>query len=383
MIEVGLVGKPNAGKSSFFKAATMVEIEISNRPFTTIDANVGIAYVSFDCVCKELGVKCNPQDGFCMNGIRFAPIKLIDVAGLVPEAHKGKGLGNKFLDDVRKAEALIHVVDFSGKTDEFGNPAENHNPLDDITFLEREIELWFKSIIEKNLGKLMKFKDRDELIDFLLQKLSGLEIERVHLEKALEKTDIDNTEEFAHWLRIFSKPIVIAANKMDLPEAQENFDKLKDELKDRIVIPTSADAEIALKLAAKMKLIEYIPGRTFKIIDEMNEQQRKALNKISDLMKKFGSTGVQTTLDKIIFDVLNYIPVYPVADSHKYSDKKGNVLPNVFLVKKGTKLKEFAGIVHSEMAEKFIAGINAKTKMRLASDYELKPKDVIQIVFGR
>ncbi|MCD6483139.1 MAG: 50S ribosome-binding GTPase, partial [Candidatus Aenigmarchaeota archaeon] len=282
MIEVGLVGKPNAGKSSFFKAATMVEVEISNRPFTTIDANVGIAYVSFDCVCKELGIKCNPQDGFCMNGIRFAPIKLIDVAGLVPEAHKGKGLGNKFLDDVRKAEALIHVVDFSGKTDEFGNPTENHNPLDDITFLEREIELWFKSIIEKNLGKLMKFKDRDELIDFLLQKLSGLEIERVHLERALEKTDIDNTEEFAHWLRIFSKPIVIAANKMDLPEAQENFDRLKDRLKDRTVIPTSADAEIALKLAAKMKLIEYIPGRTFKIIDEMNEQQRKALNKISD-----------------------------------------------------------------------------------------------------
>lgn len=383
MIEIGLVGKPNAGKSSFFKAATLIDVDISNRPFTTIDANVGIAYASFDCVCNELGIRCNPQDGFCLNGVRFTPIKLIDVAGLVPGAHKGKGLGNKFLDDVRKAEGLIHVVDFSGKTDKFGNPTENHDPLEDIEFLEREIELWFKSIIEKNLGKLMKFKDKDELIEFFLQKLSGLEIKRIHIEKTLEKTDIDNTEEFAHWLRIFSKPIVIAANKMDLPEAQENFDKLKHELKDRIVIPTSAEAELALKLASKMGLIDYIPERDFKVIGNLTEKQTKGLEKIKRVLEKFGSTGVQKTIDKMVFDVLNYIPVYPVADSNKYSDKKGNVLPNVFLIKKGTKLKDFAEMVHSEMAKKFIAGINAKTKMKLSSEYELKPKDVIQIIFGK
>ncbi len=88
MIEIGIAGKPNAGKSTFFKAATLADAEIANYPFTTIKPNVGIGYVRVKCVCQELGVKCNE----CIDGWRFIPVKLIDIAGLVPDAHKGGGL---------------------------------------------------------------------------------------------------------------------------------------------------------------------------------------------------------------------------------------------------------------------------------------------------
>ena len=298
----------------------------------------------------------------------------------MPEAHKGKGLGNKFLDDLRKAEVLIHVVDFSGLTDEYGNPTENHNPLKDIEFLEKEIELWFEKIIENNLKKIEK---SDNIVNSLIKLLSGLQIGKEAIIKALEKSSIHNVKEFAYWLRIFGKPIIIAANKIDLKEAQKNYENLKKELKERIVVPVSAEAEIALKLAHKKGLISYLPGNGFEIIGKLNKKQVEALEKIEEIIKKYGSTGVQKVLNKAVFEVANYIPVYPVADVNNLSDKEGNVLPNVFLIKKGTRLREFAGLIHSEMEEKFICGIDVRTKRRLAAEYELKEKDVIKINFGR
>ena len=96
---IGIVGKTNCGKSTFFKAATLANVEIANRPFVTLKPNQGIGFVKVECPEKQAGKKCSPNHGFCVNGERFIPIKLIDVAGLVPEAHLGKGRGNEFLDD--------------------------------------------------------------------------------------------------------------------------------------------------------------------------------------------------------------------------------------------------------------------------------------------
>lgn len=379
MIEIALFGKPNAGKSSFFKAATLIDVKISPIPFTTIEPNKGIAYVSFDCACKEFNIKCNPQDGFCINGKRFAPIILWDVAGLVKDAHLGKGMGNKFLDDIRKAEALIHIVDLSGNTDENGNATENYNPENDIKFLEEEIDKWFLDILKRNLEKIKEEK-KDKLIEKIYMQLSGLEIKKHDLIEIFNKFGLENLETFAKELRKRSKPIILAGNKIDLESAQKNYERLKSKYE---ILPVSSEYEIALKLANKKGLINYLPGNEFKISSNLSEEQKKALEKIEKLIKKFGSTGLQNVLNHAVFNVLNYIPVYPVEDENKLTDSKGNILPNVFLVKSGSTVLDLAYKVHSDFGENFIYAIDVRKKMRIGKDYILKNKDIIKIVASK
>ena len=386
-MQVGLVGKPSSGKSSFFKAATMIDVAIADYPFTTIKPNVGMGYVITECVCKKYNLKCNPKNSVCIEGKRHVPIKLIDVAGLVPDAHLGKGLGNQFLDDLRQASCLIHIVDTSGKTNAEGKATTGYDPCNDVKFLTREIDLWFTNIIERGISKYkskMKFSKLD-LIDVLTDQLTGLGVTKEQIQQTLDKVGIDEIEKFATELRNVSKPIIIAANKIDLPESEENLKKLREDFSTLTIIPTSAAAEIALRTAKEKGLIEYFDNK-FAIKDgsKMDEKQGQGLKFIEEkVLNKYGSTGIQECLNKAVFDVLDYIVVYPVADINKLTDKKGNVLPDAFLVKNGTTLKEFAFSIHSDIGEKFIGGLEAKTKRKLGAGYVLKNNDVIEILFQK
>jgi len=382
---IGLTGKTSVGKSSFFKAATMIDVEISDRTFVTIKPNVGIGYVIVDCVCREFGIKCNAQNSICKDGKRYVPVKLIDVAGLIPGAHEGKGLGNQFLDELRQASVFIQIVDCSGLTDAEGKPTQNYDPSFDVEFVQNEIDLWFADVIKRVIGKIGHVQSRSEMTQLLAEQLSGLEISKKHIDAALEKASITETEKFARIIRKISKPMLVAANKIDLEAAQENLEKLKEKFKDLIIIPTSADYEIALKKAAEMGIVEYLPGNDFKIIDrtKITETQLKALEKIKGLIAKYGSTGVQSCLNKAVFELLGYIVVYPVEDENKLSDKKGNVLPDAYLVPKGTTALELAFKIHTDIGEKFVSAIDARSKRRLGKDYELKNNDVIKIMTSR
>jgi ribosome-binding ATPase YchF (GTP1/OBG family) len=382
MLEIGLVGKPSSGKSSFFKAASLIDVKITGVPFCTIEPNVGIGYVIVDCVCKEFGVKCKPKVGYCKNGKRFIPVKLIDVGGLIPGSHLGRGIGNKFLDDLRKASVLIQIVDCSGLTDSEGKPTTGYDPNNEIKFLEEEIDLWFAGIIKKAVQKIGKVKSREDLINILTQQLSGLEIRKNQIEEALQKVPVTRVEEFAKTIRRIAKPILIAANKIDLKPAQENFEKLKKIYKN--IVPTSAEAEIALKKAAEKNLIDYLPGNGFSIKGKLDEKQMKALEFIKkEVIEKYGSTGVQVALNKAVFELVNYIVVYPVEDENRLTDKDGNVLPDAFLMPPGSTALDLAFKVHTELGEKFICAIDARTKKKLGKDYTLKNNDVIKIVFGK
>jgi hypothetical protein len=384
-MQIGLVGKPSSGKSSFFKAATMADVAIADYPFTTIKPNTGIGYVIKDCVCKEYGVKCNPQNSLCIEGKRFIPVKMVDVAGLVPDAHLGKGMGNQFLDDLRQADCLVHVVDASGMTDPEGKPVKGHDPSEDVKFLEKEIDLWFGKIIEKGLEKYKKKRNfgKVELLDILADQLTGLGITKGQIKEAMDEVAVENTQEFASKLRRLTKPIVIAANKIDIGSSEENYKKLKNNFPDLEIIPTCAAAEIALKTAKEKGLIDY-QDRRIEIVEEIDEKQKKGLEFIQErVLEKYGSTGIQDCLDKCVFDLLEYIAVYPVADANKLTDKKGNVLPDVYLVKKGTTMKEFAFMVHSDIGEKFIGGLDAKKKIKLGANYELEDGDVVEILFKK
>jgi ribosome-binding ATPase YchF (GTP1/OBG family) len=394
MITVGLIGKTNVGKSTFFAAATMLDVEIANRPFVTIEPNVGVAYVKQLCVHKEFNVKCNPRNSICINDYRFIPVKLVDVAGLIPGAHEGRGLGNKFLDELRKADVLIHVVDASGSTNEEGIPVKPgiRDPEEDVSFIEKEIEEWFFSIISKDWQKFARTVDltnRDP-VDELLSKLSGLSINKYHIIETLRETKLENlklmqwSEEdlrnFSKKLREISKPIIIAANKSDIPEAKQFIQKLTKKYK--WVIPTSAEAELALRKAAKSGLIEYIPGeRDFKVLKQLPQKQRDALDYIKkNVLEEYGSTGVQQAINSAVFDALGMIVVYPVEDEKKLTDHNGNVLPDAILIRKGSTPKDLAQEIHSELAKGFLYAINVRNKMRVGDDYKLQNNDIIKIV---
>jgi ribosome-binding ATPase YchF (GTP1/OBG family) len=391
-MQIGLVGKPNVGKSTFFSALTMHDVPIANYPFTTISANRGVGYVRKPCPHTILGKPCNPKNSICQNDVRYIPVELIDVAGLVPNAHLGKGLGNKFLDDLRNAKALIHIVDISGSTDFEGNTVDlgSHNPMDDISFLENEISYWIKDIIEYNFKKIArKIESENIKVETVIyEQLTGLGISENEVIRAVKDSYLENPTKWKDedFLRLsknilhISKPILIAANKAD--KTPEEFIK-NFKNSDYKIIPTSADYELALLKAKKAGLIEYYPGaKDFKILkpDALTDQQKKALDKISEYMDRFGGTGVQSVLEYTTFNLLDLISVYPVEDESKWCDKNGNVLPDVYLVKNGATAIDLAYKVHTDLGENFIRGIDAKTKKIIGSDHILKDGDVIKIV---
>lgn len=388
MLSVGLAGKPNSGKSTFFKAATLVDVDIANYPFTTIDANHGVSYVRVPCPCKELGIANGC--GKCKDGVRFIPIELIDVAGLVPDAHLGKGLGNEFLDALRVAEAVIHVLDASGATDAEGNPIGlgNHDPVSDVKFLEYEISMWLYGILKRNWEKLMRnYKALGGKPDqIIIDQMAGAGVSDNHIRRALAEIKKDpgawsdeDVKKFAGLLRAYSKPMILAANKMDVAPP-ENVKRLLA-LKEEIVIPVSGAAEIALRMAEKAGLVKYNPGDPdFEITGQLNKAQTAGLEKIRELMKQYGGTGVQQCVNRAVFELLDYIVLYPVEDENKFTDRKGVILPDAFLMKRGSTARDLAYRVHSDIGESFLFAIDAKSKMRLGEKHELKDGDVIKIV---
>lgn len=396
---VGIIGKTNVGKSTLFAALTMAPVEIANHPFTTIKPNIGIGYVRKKCVHVELGLKkCDPRTGFCIRGNRFIPVKIMDVAGLIPGASQGKGLGNKFMDDLRQADVLIHVVDASGSTSLEGAPAKpgTYDPVEEAITIQKEVDEWFKSVVKKvwenKISRQIYMVQNP--IDYITQNLSGLSVRKQHVVKAIEnagladksprKWDISDVEKFAVELRRVSKPIIIAANKADLPYAEENILRLKKVFGEDRVIPISALAEYILKKASQNNYIEYIPGDPdFRVIDEkkLSQQQKRVLEMIREkVLRKYGGTGVQRLLNYAVFNVLDLIVVYPVEDQNKFTDHYGNILPDAYLVPKGTTVKELAYMIHTDLGRTFLYAINAKTKERIGEDYVLRDNDVIKIV---
>lgn len=391
---IGIVGKPNVGKSTFFKAATLAEVLIADYPFATIKPNEGIGYVKIDCIDREFKVQCNPRTGFCMKGKRFVPVKLIDVAGLVPGAHLGKGLGNQFLDDLRQADAFIQIVDASGTTDIEGKKTENYDPINDIEFLEEELDLWFLGLLEKAWKGFARKTQAEKipLHEAIVKQFSGLKINEFQVKRAIRETGLDPENPFS-WtqedlmkfciiLRRISKPMIIAANKCDTQKGAENYKRLKEQFSSYIVVPCSADSELALREAAKAGLIDYVPGeKTFEIKKPLNDRQKAALELIQkNVLDKFPEgTGVQSVLNTVVFELLKYMAIFP-AGVNKLADSKGNILPDCFLLPENSTALDFAYAVHTDLGKNFIRAINAKTKMIIGKDYKLKHRDALEII---
>ena len=394
-MQVGIVGKPNAGKSTFFSAATLTLVPIASYPFTTIKPNHGISYLRTKCVCRDLGVIDNPKNSTCIDGERFIPVDIIDCPGLVPGAAEGRGLGNRFLDELRRADALIHVVDASGSTDAEGKLVElnSHDPLEDVRFLEKELDSWIFQILTKDWDRITRRADADmeQVSVGLAEKLSGLGVTRVQVDEGLRTIGVgtkprnwsrDEIFQLVGFLRKVAKPILLAGNKVDLPSSATNIVRLREV--EKLTVPVSAEAELALRRAGEKHLIRYKPGDSDFSIDpkaSLSPEQSSALEMIRGrVLLRVGGTGVQESINSAFFKLLRMIVVFPVEDAERLSDHSGSVLPDALLLREGSTLKDLAFKIHTQLGERLLYGINARNGMSIGEGYVLKDRDIVKIV---
>jgi len=389
MLSIALAGKPNAGKSTFYKAATMADVDVGNYPFTTIDANRGVSHVRTECPCLAREERCG--DDNCRSGKRYVPVELIDVAGLVPGAHEGRGLGNQFLDELTNADVILNVVDASGGTDAEGEPVEvgEHDPVEDVDFVEAEMDLWLASIIHRNWESIERQSRSPDfaLDESLVDLLAGVGASELDVARTLRELDYpadpiawtdEDREALAREIRERTKPIVVVANKADVaPEG--NIERLREAAE--IVVPATADGELALRNAAKAGVVAYDPGdEEFDIVGDVSDQQREGLNRIRALMDEYGGTGVQTAMDTAVYDLLNHITAYPVQNDTRWTDGQGNVLPDAELLQRGSTPKDLAYAVHSDIGDGYTHAVDARKEMRISDEEELAEGAVIKIL---
>ena len=391
--KIGLVGKPSVGKSTFFNAATMNDVPEGAYPFTTIDPSVGEAYVRVECAAPEFDEECTPNVGFCEDGTRFVPTKLVDVAGLVPGAHEGRGLGNQFLTDLNEADVLVHVVDFSGKTDIEGEPVEDHDPREDIDFLEEELDMWYLEVLGKGIARYESGYDGedDDIEVELAEQMSAFRINKDEIKREIlslgleldpETWDDADREALAREIRKETKPMVVAANKMDTPEAQANFEEItNDPDYDHLTfVPASAHAEKALKKAAEQGAVEYRPGDSaFDIVGDVSGDQRAGLEAIESFVAEYDGTGVQRALETALFEELGAVPVFP-GGANGLGNERGEVLPDCFLLPEGATAEDFAYHIHSDLGEGFLHGVDCRSKRQVGAGTVLDDRAVIDIV---
>ena len=389
MLSIALAGKPNAGKSTFYKAATQADVEVGNYPFTTIDANRGVSHVRTDCPCLTREERCG--DDNCRAGKRYVPVELIDVAGLVPGAHEGRGLGNQFLDELTNADVICNVVDAAGGTDAEGEPVEvgEHDPVEDVDFVESEMDLWIASIVERNWESVERqSRSPDFAMDeALVDLLAGVGASELHVARTLRELDYpedpiawtdDHREALASEIRRRTKPIVVVANKADIAP-EENIERLREAAD--IVVPATADGELALRNAANAGLIDYDPGdEEFEIVGDVSDQQREGLDRIRAVMTEYGGTGVQQAMDTAVYDLLDHITAFPVQNDTKWTDGQGNVLPDAHLLARGSTPKDLAYAVHSDIGDGYTHAVDARENRRISDETELSEGAVVKII---
>jgi len=396
-IKIGIIGKTNTGKTTFFNSATLSSTEISSYPFTTKKPETAIANAITLCVHMEFNVQDEPNNSKCVDGWRYIPIELIDLPGLIKDAWKGKGLGNQFLSIAAQSDALLHVVDCSGSIDSTGKITEpgSGDPVSDFADIEEELVMWYQKILEGNRDKMSKnLKSGADPIDAFTELYMGIGVKKTHVKQALKITNLEekefddfdsrDTKEFAKILRKISKPTLIVANKIDIPGADKNFNRLRERYNEVITVPASADSELTLRRAEQQELIKYAPGsEQFEIIhsEKLNDKQRDALDFIKkDIMGEYMRTGVQFAINVTVFKLLKMNAVYPVANEDTLADKKGRILPDLILLKDGATVKDLANEIHTTLSKGLLHAKDLRYSLRLPTHYQLRDRDVISLV---
>lgn len=378
-MKIGIIGRTNVGKSTLFKALTLEEVEIEDRPFTTIEPNKGVGYVNVICPEKDFNVKCTPHNAPCIDGIRFVPINIIDVAGLVEGASEGKGLGNKFLNDIMQADAIIEVIDISGNTDSSGNKTKDFDPAIDVEMVDNEIKRWIASIISRS-----RYLGKEDISDVIFKNVSGINIKystvkEVVKELAIKEINDETSIKMASLMMKKDKPMLILCNKMDaVPDLNKRIEKLKEKF-DYEFMACSAAAELTIKEAEKNGFVHFKDGKLERT-KELSGEQEKAINIIDNIIKKYGSTGVKEALNHLVFELKGYKVVFPVEDEKKLTDGFGRVLPDAYLVERDATPRDVAAMIHTDVAKNYKGAIDCKTGLKIKNDSPVKNNQVIKIL---
>lgn len=389
---IGIVGKPSSGKSTTLNSLTDASAQVGAFPFTTIEPNKATGYLQVDCACGRVGKEslCKPNYGWCSQGKRHIPIMLLDVAGLVPGAHSGRGLGNKFLDDLRHADALIHVVDVSGTTDAEGKNTRGYDPLYDIEWLQDEIRLWIEGNLEKRWGSIVRrhTATKSSIVDTLQAQFGGYGSHAPMIQRALQRINgLPPLEQWdKEWITKVVKsfmlekfPTVLALNKIDHPDADKNVSKIMLKYPNTKAVLTSAVTEVFLRKLSKQGFVKYEEGTEFidtyeddpEHLKPLDDKLLQRIENIRDLvLYRFGSTGVVQVLQAAA-GALDLIPVYTVKNIQTFTGGSGgNIFRDCFLVKKGTPVGKVARYI---MGEVTIAAIETVGGIRVSEDDAVQP----------
>lgn len=256
---VGIVGLPNVGKSTLFKALTKKEIDISNYPFCTIDPNVGIVKVPDERLQKLADFSKSKK-------IIPTAIEFVDIAGLVKDAHKGEGLGNKFLANIREVDVIVHIV----RGFEDGNITHVSNkidPRDDLETINLELILADIETVNKRLVNTEK-EARSGSKEAILFK-SVLEKYKTALEESKFANNValnENEKKAAKGFQLLTnKPVLCAVNVSENQKIDK--DKFLPEIDNKIFLPIKFELDLlelspeeALEFKAETKLDENISG---------------------------------------------------------------------------------------------------------------------------
>ncbi|KAF3985331.1 hypothetical protein FT663_05340 [Candidozyma haemuli var. vulneris] len=377
---IGIVGKPSSGKSTTLNALTDANAKVGAFPFTTIDPNKATGYLEVECACSRFDKSgdCKPNYGYCRDGKRGVPVMLLDVAGLVPNAHLGRGLGNKFLSDLTEADCLLHIVDVSGTTDAEGKETRGYDPLKDIEWLQDEIFRWILGNLTEKWGSVVRrhIATKSTTLETLRQQLGGYYANKQLIGKALDTIpglpplkDWDNemVERVVKAFMSVKFPTVLALNKMDHPDADKNVSKIMLKHPESKCVLTSSLTEVLLRKLAAQNFIKYDSGTEF--VDtaedlpdaglrEMDEKLQNRIENIRDLvLYRFGSTGVVQLLQAAA-DVLDLVPVFPVRNISSFTGTSGSaVFRDCILVKRGSPVISVARKIMGDVTIAAIEGV--------------------------
>ncbi|KAF3046906.1 hypothetical protein E8E12_006702 [Didymella heteroderae] len=415
---IGLVGKPSSGKSTTLNSLTDATSKVGNFPFTTIDPQRAIGYLQIECPCARLGLsdRCKPNYGACVEGRRSVPIELLDVAGLVPGAHMGKGLGNRFLDDLRHADALVHVVDVSGTTDAEGKATRGYDPSQDIVWLRSEIVRWIQGNLMEKWGSIKRrhVAVKATPIETLQNQFSGYGstaavvarcLDRLGLlsgttKVPLEHWDDETIERVVNAFTDEKFPTVIALNKIDHPDADKNIAKIAKTADPKSIVLCSAISEVFLRKLAKQGFVKYVEGSEFvdtreDLIEmgdptggglkELDEKLKQRIENLKDMvLYRFGSTGVVQVLSRAA-ELLGLVPVFPVRNIQSFTSGSAAstaVFRDCVLVKKGSTVGD---VYRKVMGDAPLAYVETEGARRVGEDdvVSVGKNDILSFKVGR
>lgn len=397
-----------------------MQAKVGNYPFTTIEPNTGVTYYRAPCPCvaHDKKAECCPKYGRCEDGVRFIPVRLLDVAGLVPGASEGKGLGNKFLNDLREADVLLHILDASGTTNEKGEATVGYDPINDAEWLHGEVHAWIYNNLWGRWGSVARkhTATKSSVANTLQLQLSGYGANGSTVNRTLDEMGVRDPVDLSDWgedqvhslVDAFLKvrfPTLLLLNKADQGgETDRNIARIVERYDASRCFVSSAAAECFLKICKQKGQIRYTVGdRNFETLYDIQDdldfrkmrgedvseletaigslvaldgKTKKRLEKIRDMvMFRYGGTGVWGAVQAAV-ETQKPVVVYPVRSLTNFStEAEGRgVFGSAMILRAGSTVRTAVGHTCHGMLELFQYGElleEGDTRRRVGEDFVL------------